>query len=372
MLKNFLSLLVEKKGTNLFLSPGSLPSIKLGGELVQVGKRILTPEDTREMALKLLNRDQVAEFDALSELDLAVDEPRVGRFGVNIFKQRNNIAMVFRMIRAEIPSCKDLGLPKNIRSLVNSRQGLIFLTGSQATSKATTLAALVDQRNSTKAGHILTLESPIEFVHKHKHCIVNQREIGSDTPSFEQGINHATRQAPDMLIVGHIDSHEVMHSVLQFVLSGRLCIVALHADNPAQAIDRIINMYPTEQHQQLYLDLSLCTTAVLAQRLTPNSKDDKAQTIDVMSTSPVIKDLIKLGQSHKIKGAVKSGDSSPEMNFDAMLYELFHARQKFSPAPAKAGENRKPAQNKQAEATAKAASAWQVEPLDDTQGKESS
>ena len=323
MLKDFLKLLVEQNGSNLYLSPGSMPSIKLQGELVQVGKRILSPEDTKQFALKLLARDQAVALETLPEIELAVDEPRVGRFRVNIFKQRNQISLVFTAIKTDIPSCASLRIPEHVQELALAESGLLLFTGSRVTDKASTLAALIDHRNSLRAGHILTIEQPIEFVHKHKHSIINQREIGSDTPSFEHGLEQAIRQAVDVLVIGEINSQETMQRIIGFAQSGQLCFASLHADTVEQALERIISMFPPDQHQQLYFDLSLHTNAIISQRMTPTVKDNLAQTVDLLPASPLVKDLIKAGQSHKIQKIAEAAVRSSSKTLDSVLYKLF-------------------------------------------------
>lgn len=325
MLSDFLKLLVEQNGSNLYLAPGSLPSIRLRGELVQVGKSILSPEDTKQFALKLLPRDQAVALETMPEIELAVDEPRVGRFRVNIFKQRKQISLVFSTIKTDIPNCASMGIPEPVREMALAESGLLLFTGSRVTDIASTMAALIDHRNSLRAGHILTIEPSIEFVHKHKHSIINQREIGSDTPSIEHGLDQAIRQAVDVLVVGDINSQETMQRIIGFAQSGQLCFAYLHADTVEQALDRIIRMFPSDQHPRLYLDLSLHTNAIILQRMAPTAKDNFAQAVDLLPASPIVKDLIKAGQSHKIKNIAEAADRSSSETLDSVLYKLFEA-----------------------------------------------
>ena len=325
MLKDFLKLVVEKEGSHLYFSPGSMPSMKLNSGLIRLGSKVLTAADTDEISSQIMNDAQVAAFAKNAEIDLVVDMPRLGRFSVNVFKQRNQTAMVFRRVKTKIADCKELDIPKPLRSLVLNDQGLILLCGNTSEEKMATLAALVDHRNSNKAGHIVTIEEPISYVHEHKQSIVNQREVGVDTACYADALNNAMRQEPDMLVIGDVRDRETMQYALSFAQSGNLCIACLPTDSPEQAIERIVRFYPADQHEQLRSELSLNTLALVSQGSSSNS--NSSSSIELLMASPLVKDLIRQGESHKIEKVVNATLRSGTKSFDSILHTLFENRQ---------------------------------------------
>lgn len=326
MIKNFLELLIEKKGSHLYLSPGSLPSIKIDGQLVKLGNKVLTEADTAELAEKMMKPEQGSTFNAQNEIDLAIDRPRVGRFSVNIFRQRNQVALVFRVVKSAIPTCKALGIPQQLKALAMADSGIILVAGAKTSGKAAVVASLVDQRNSSKEGHIITVEEPIEFVHQHKRSIVNQREVGLDTPSYRAALQSASRQGPDVIVIGEIRNRETMQHAIDFAQAGHLCIASLHAENAEQTLDRIISFFPEERHDQLYMELSLNILAMVYERPAPTEKDEHATTLDFLMSSSLVKDLIRGGNSHKIKKIIEAAERSNSNLFDSMLYRLFEEK----------------------------------------------
>lgn len=323
MLKALLKLIVEKDGSDLYLSSGVQPSMKAQGTLYKIGKQILSSDDVEKIALEIMNPEQAKAFELKPEMNLAIDEPDIGRFRVNIFRQRNDVALVIRVIKTELPNYKKLGLPEHLTDLVMSKRGLIIFVGGTGSGKSTSLAALIDYRNETHAGHIITIEDPIEFVHPHKMSIVNQREVGVDTDSYEDALENTLRQAPDVILIGEIRNRETMEHALAFAETGHLCLSTLHANNADQALDRIINFFPEDRHKQLYLDLSLNMRGIISQRLIPTIEGGRAAAIEILIGSPRVKDLVKDGKVHEIKEAMEGSEAYGMQTFDLALLKLF-------------------------------------------------
>lgn len=323
MLKALLKLIVDKDGSDLYLSSGVQPSMKVQGTLVKIGKQRLTGSDVEKIGRQIMNADQAREFELKPEMNLAIDEPEIGRFRVNIFRQRNDMALVIRVIKTELPNYKKLGLPENLTELIMEKRGLVIFVGGTGSGKSTSLAALIDYRNETHAGHIITIEDPIEFVHPHKRSIVNQREVGVDTDSYEDALENTLRQAPDVILIGEIRSRETMEHALAFAETGHLCLSTLHANNADQALDRIINFFPEDRHKQLYLDLSLNMKGLISQRLVPTVDGKRAAAIEILTGSPRVKDLIKDGKIHEIKEAMEGSEQYGMQTFDMALLQLF-------------------------------------------------
>jgi twitching motility protein PilU len=256
-------------------------------------------------------------------MNLAISEEGLGRFRVNIFKQRNEVAMVIRSIKTDIPYFKDLGLPSILPELVMEKHGLILLVGGTGSGKSTSLASLIDHRNTNSAGHIITIEDPVEFVHDHKKSIVNQREVGMDTDNYEDALQNTLRQAPDVILIGEIRSRETMEHALAFAETGHLCLSTLHANNANQALDRIINFFPEERHNQLLLDLSLNLRGIISQRLIPTVDGKRAAAIEVLIGSPRVKDLIKKGDIDSLKEVMSKSAGQGMKTFDQALFELY-------------------------------------------------
>lgn len=323
MLKALLKLIVDKDGSDLYLSSGVQPSMKVQGKLVKIGKQILSGADIAKIGGQIMNAEQAKEFERKPEMNLAIDEPEIGRFRVNIFRQRNDMAMVIRVIKTDLPNYKKLGLPDTLTDLIMEKRGLVLFVGGTGSGKSTSLAALIDYRNETHAGHIITIEDPIEFVHPHKKSIVNQREVGVDTDSYEDALENTLRQAPDVILIGEIRNSETMEHALAFAETGHLCLSTLHANNADQALDRIINFFPEERHKQLYLDLSLNMKGLISQRLIPTVDGKRTAAIEILTGSPRVKDLIKDGKVNEIKEAMEGSEQYGMQTFDMALINLF-------------------------------------------------
>ena len=323
MLKTLLKLIVEKDGSDLYLSSGVQPAMKLQGKLKKIGNEILSAEDVEKIGLEIMDAEQAKAFEQKPEMNLAIDEDDIGRFRVNIFRQRNHMALVIRVIKTDLPNYKDLGLPKVLAELVMEKRGLVIFVGGTGSGKSTSLAALIDHRNSTDAGHIITIEDPIEFVHPHKRSIVNQREVGVDTDSYQDALENTLRQAPDVILIGEIRNRETMEHALAFAETGHLCLSTLHANNADQALDRIINFFPEERHKQLFTDISLNLQGIISQRLIPTVAGGRTAAIEILTASPRIKDLIKAGKVTEIKEAMQASEAYGMQTFDLALMKLF-------------------------------------------------
>jgi len=299
--------------------------MKVQGKLLRVGKNSLDSTSVKELALEIMDGEQAAAFEQKPEMNLAIDKPDIGRFRVNVFKQRNDYAVVIRVIKTDIPNFKDLGLPDSLPDLIMRKRGLILFVGGTGSGKSTSLASLIDHRNKNHAGHIITIEDPIEFVHPHKRSIVNQREVGVDTDCYEDALENTLRQAPDVILIGEIRNRETMEHALAFAETGHLCLSTLHANNANQALDRIINFFPEDRHKQLLLDLSLNIQGVISQRLIPTVDGKRAAAIEIMTGSPRVKDMIKDGKVHELKEAMEGSEQYGMQTFDGALLDLFRA-----------------------------------------------
>jgi twitching motility protein PilU len=321
-LKALLALIVKQDGSDLYLSTGAPPAMKVQGKLLKVGKEPLESAAVWKMALQIIDDSQKAAFEAKPELNLAIQEPGIGRFRVNVFKQRNEVSMVIRVIKTEIPSFKDLGLPPLLTELIMAKRGLILFVGGTGSGKSTSLASLIDHRNTNSAGHIISIEDPIEFIHPHKGCIVNQREIGVDTDSYEDALENTLRQAPDVILIGEIRSRETMEHALAFAETGHLCLSTLHANNANQALDRVINFFPEDRHKQLLLDMSLNIRGIISQRLIPTVDKKRAAAIEILLGTPRAQDLIREGMISELKEAMEASEAAGMQTFDMALYKL--------------------------------------------------
>lgn len=322
-LTDYLKIMVMKDASDLYLTTGAPASVKILGQLVPIEKIPLPPGRADQIAKEIMTDEQQLEFAKRPEMNLAISEPGVGRFRVNIFKQRNQASIVIRSIKMDIPHWKDLGLPPILTKLIMQKRGLILFIGGTGSGKSTSLAALIDHRNTNSAGHIITIEDPIEFVHKHKKSIVNQREVGVDTLSFEDALKNTLRQAPDVILIGEIRDQETMEHALAFAETGHLAISTLHANNSNQALDRIINFFPEERHKQLLLDLSLNLRGFISQRLVATIDNKRAAAIEVLLGTPMICDLIQKGEILTIKEIMEKSENIGMRTFDAALYYLY-------------------------------------------------
>jgi len=322
-LKDLLKVMIEKDGSDLFLTTGAPPSMKAFGRLIPMTDKVLPEGYTKKIAYSIMNEDQIAEFEQSPEMNLALFEEGIGRFRVNIFQQRNEVGIVARNIKTDIPNFKDLGLPDTLTKLMMQKNGLILFVGGTGSGKSTSLASLIDYRNTNNDGHIITIEDPVEFVHPHKKSIVNQREVGVDTVSYEEALKNTLRQAPDVILIGEIRTQETMEHALAFAETGHLCLSTLHANNANQALDRIINFFPEERHKQLYLDLSLNLRGFVSQRLIPTVDGKRAAAIEILLGTPRVQDLIKNGKIEEIKEVMEKSEQQGMRTFDSALYHLY-------------------------------------------------
>ena len=319
----YLKLLAEKDGSDVYLSTGARPSAKFNGVLKPIGKDPCPPGYVESLANEIMNEKQLEDFSKKPEMNLALSLPGIGRFRVNIFKQRGEVAMVIRNIQNDIPNIESLGLPEILKKIMMVKNGLILVVGGTGTGKSTSLAAMIDYRNTNSRGHIITIEDPIEFVHKHKGCIVNQREIGMDTDCFEDALVNTLRQAPDVILIGEIRDRETMEHALAFAETGHLTISSLHANNANQALDRIINFFPEDKHPSLLTDLSLNLRAFVSQRLVDTVDGERCAAIEVLLNSPRIAELIKAGHIAEMKEIMEKSEAVGMQTFDTALLKLY-------------------------------------------------
>jgi twitching motility protein PilU len=320
---DYLKVLVVKDGSDLYLSTGAPPSAKFHGELKVLTREPLQPGEVKRIAYALMDEEQIRDFEHKPEMNLAISETGVGRFRVNIFRQRNEVSMVVRNIKIEIPKLEELGLPDILKDVIMTKRGLVLFVGATGSGKSTSLAALIDHRNRHSSGHIITIEDPIEFVHTHRRCIVNQREVGVDTDSYADALKNTLRQAPDVILIGEIRDRETMEHALAFAETGHLAISTLHANNANQALDRIINFFPEERRPQLLTDLSLNLRAFVSQRLIPTSDGKRAAAIEVLLGSPTVQELIKRGELTGLKDVMEKSEIMGMRTFDSALFGLY-------------------------------------------------
>ena len=323
--KPLFKLMVEKKASDLFFTSYAPVKIKIEGQIFPVNKQILSPEIVKQAAYGLMTPEQIEYLEEELEIDFAISEPGLGRFRVNVFYQRGYPAIVLRYITADMPRLETLGLPEVLSELIMFKRGLILMVGASGAGKSTTLAALINYRNENSADHILTIEDPIEYLHTNKKSIVNQREVGLDTKSYHRALRSAMRAAPDVILIGEIRDRETMEAALALAGTGHLCIATLHANNAAETLDRIINMFPRVQHEQIYLDLSQYLRAILAQRLVRAGDEKRVASMEILLNTPYMGELIKKGDISGIKEALRTSKERGIQNFDAALYALFKA-----------------------------------------------
>ena len=317
--------LVDHEGSDLYLSTGAPPSAKFAGELTALSDTPFARGEVDEIARSLMNEEQREEFERELEMNLAISPEGIGRFRLNIFRQRNEVSLVARNIQTEIPRFDDLGLPEILKDVVTAKNGLVLFVGGTGSGKSTSLAALIDHRNAFKGGHIITIEDPVEYLHPHKKCIVNQREVGVDTNSFHAALKNTLRQAPDVILIGEIRDRETMEHALAFAETGHLAISTLHANNANQALDRIINFFPEERKAQLLHDLGNNIRAIVSQRLVPTVDGKRCAAIEILLGSHTIKQMIMKGQLADIKEAMQKSENQGMKTFDSALYDLVQA-----------------------------------------------
>ncbi len=320
---DYLTVLAKNDGSDLYLSTGAPPCGKFQGVLKPLEKRVMAPGDIKAIALDVMNDDQIEEFEKTLEMNLAISLPGVARFRINIFCQRNEYSIVARNIKAEIPRFADLNLPEVLKELIMTKRGLVLFVGGTGSGKSTSLAALIDHRNSHSGGHIITIEDPIEYVHRHKKSIVNQREVGVDTHSFHAALKQTLRQAPDVILIGEIRDRETMEHALAFAETGHLAISTLHANSANQALDRIINFFPEERRNQLLMDLSSNVRGFVSQRLVPTVDGKRCAAVEVLLGSPTIADQILKGEFENIKATMEKSANMGMQTFDTALFKLY-------------------------------------------------
>ncbi len=319
-----LKVMAQKKASDLFITAGMPPCIKVNGRIMPVSKDVIGEQDARELVAGIMSPAQREEFTQTSECNFAISAKGVGRFRVSAFVQRSAVGMVLRRIESQIPKTDQLLLPPIINDLAMTKRGLVIFVGATGTGKSTSLAAMVGYRNRNSTGHIITIEDPIEFAHNHGGCIVTQREVGIDTESYEVALKNTLRQAPDVILIGEIRTRETMEHAIAFAETGHLCISTLHANNANQALDRIINFFPEDRRNQLFMDLSLNLRAIVAQQLVrrPDGKS-RRPVVEVLINTPLAADLIRKGEVHKLKELMKRSTEQGMITFDQALYALY-------------------------------------------------
>jgi len=323
---DLLRLMVARKASDLFVTVGFPPAIKVDGKMTPVSNQPLTAAHTVDLARSIMNDRQAAEFESSKECNFAINPAGIGRFRVNAFVQQANVGIVLRVITTAIPKIEDLGLPNVLKDVVMTKRGLVIMVGATGAGKSTTLAAMVGYRNENSHGHIITIEDPIEFTHPHKGCLITQREVGVDTVNWLTALKNTLRQAPDVILIGEVRDRETMDHAVAFAETGHLCLATLHANSANQALDRVINFFPEERRQQLLMDLSLNLRGFISQRLIP-LKEGKGRcaAVEIMLNSPLISDLIFKGEVHEIKEIMKKSRELGMQTFDQSLFDLFEA-----------------------------------------------
>ena len=319
-----LKLISDKKASDLFITVGMPPSVKVNGRIMPVSKKPISEEQAREMVVGIMSPAQREEFSQTKQCNFAISARGVGRFRVSAFVQRNAVGMVLRRIESEIPKVDALLLPPIIKDLAMTKRGLVIFVGATGTGKSTSLAAMLGYRNRNSSGHIITIEDPIEYAHNHAGCIVTQREVGIDTESYEVALKNTLRQAPDVILIGEIRTRETMDHAIAFAETGHLCLSTLHANNANQALDRVINFFPEDRRDQLFMDLSLNLRAIVAQQLVRRLDGrSRRPVVEVLINTPLASDLIRKGEIHKLKELMKRSGEQGMVTFDQALYELY-------------------------------------------------
>ncbi|MGV6851881.1 MAG: PilT/PilU family type 4a pilus ATPase [bacterium] len=323
---SYLKLMVHKKASDLFVTSGVAPAMKVNGRIGPVTQNPLTPAQTRDLVLGIMTPSQREVFEKTHECNFAIGVSGVGRFRVSAFYQRNHVGMVLRRIETKIPSVEQLNLPPILKNLAMTKRGIIIFVGATGTGKSTSLASLVGYRNLNSTGHIITIEDPIEYVHKHESCIITQREVGIDTESYEVALKNTLRQAPDVIMIGEIRTRETMSHAITFAETGHLCLATLHANNANQALDRVLHFFAEDRRDQLLMDLSLNLKAMVAQQLIPTA-DGKGRrvAVEILLNTPLAQELIRKGEIHKLKDLMKESTNQGMKTYDQALFDLYQA-----------------------------------------------
>jgi twitching motility protein PilU len=322
-IEDFFRKMVEIEASDLYLTVAKPPMYRTEGKIEVGGDHPFTPEELRDIAQAIMNDKQKQEFTQTMEMNMAMSLPGVSRFRINIFQQRGSVGMVIRRIKADVLSVEQMGLPPILGDIVMTKRGLVLVVGATGSGKSTSLAAMIDHRNTHEAGHIITIEDPIEFVHRHKCSIITQREVGFDTHSFQAALKNTLRQAPDVILIGEIRDTETMEAAITFAETGHLCLGTLHSNNANQAIERIMNFFPSERHPQIYLQLSLNLRSIVSQRLIPSVEGKRVAALEILMDTPRIKDLIKKGEVDTLKQAMEQGIQEGCQTFDQALFALY-------------------------------------------------
>ena len=322
--ESLLKLMVHKNASDLFITAGVAPSLKVNGKLAPVTQGTLTPTQSREIVMSIMTPAQREEFERTNECNFAISASGIGRFRVSAFMQRNHAGMVLRKIETKIPTIEELGLPAILRDLAMTKRGLVVFVGATGSGKSTSLASMIGFRNKNSTGHIISIEDPIEYIHHHEGCIVTQREVGLDTESFQTALKNTLRQAPDVILIGEIRTRETMDHAIAFAETGHLCLATLHANNSNQAMDRIINFFPEDRRNQLLLDLSLNMKSIVAQQLIPKPDGSgRVLCAEILINTPLMADLIRKGDIHEMKGLMSRSRQNGMLTFDQALYDLY-------------------------------------------------
>lgn len=325
-INDLLRLMISRKGSDLFLTADFPPAIKVDGKVTKVSPQPLTGQHTLQLARSIMNDKQAAEFERNKECNFAISPAGVGRFRANAFLQQGHVGLVLRTIPATLPTIASLELPAVLNDVVLAKRGLVIVVGATGSGKSTSLAAMVDHRNESTFGHIITIEDPVEFVHPHKNCIVTQREVGIDTDSWESALKNSLRQAPDVILMGELRDRETMEHAVAFAETGHLCMATLHANSANQALDRIINFFPEERRSQLLMDLSLNLRALVSQRLLPRQEGKgRIAAVEILLNTPLVSDLIFKGEVGEIKEIMKRSREQGMQTFDQALFDLYEA-----------------------------------------------
>jgi len=319
----YLKLMVQKNGSDMFFSTGTNVHLKTEGKTLPIANTMMERGDVRKLAYSVMSEDKIKEYEATMEGNLAISVAGLGRFRVNVFRQRGDVAMVIRYIKGEIPPVEKLNLPLILNDLVMEPRGLVLMVGSTGSGKSTSLAAMIEHRNQNQTGHILTIEDPIEYVYTHKKSVVDQREVGLDTMNYGNALKNAMREAPDVILIGEIRDADTMSHAIAYAETGHLCLSTLHANNANQALERIINFFPDTAQRQLFMDLSLNLRAVVSQRLIRGKNSRRIPAVEVMLLTGYVSELIKKGEIHTIKEAMEQGTERGMQTFDQALYNLY-------------------------------------------------